>query len=133
MIVPDASAVALLFSDPDTDPRVNAATKILADDPEWIVPEIWRTEVLSVFRGLSLGGKLTPNDGDRALHWLQAITVITAPTGPCLTRMWELRSNLSTYDAGYVAVAESHDLTLVTADVRIAKAAVARCPVRTIN
>lgn len=133
MIVPDASAVALLFADPDTDPRVNAATKILADDAEWVVPEVWRTELLSVFRGLHLGGKLTAQDADRALHWLQAITVITAPTGPCLTRMWELRSNLSTYDAGYVAVAESHDLTLVTADVRIAKAGVARCPVRTIN
>lgn len=133
MIVPDASAVALLFADPGTDPRVNAATKILAEDPEWVVPEVWRTEVLSVFRGLLLGGKLTDQDADRALHWLQAITVITAPTGPYLPRMWELRSNLSTYDAGYVAVAESHDLTLVTADVRIAKAGVARCPVRTIN
>ncbi|MFD4323467.1 type II toxin-antitoxin system VapC family toxin [Nocardioides sp. NPDC058538] len=133
MIVPDASAVALLFADPDTDSRVDAATRILADDPEWVVPEVWRTEVLSVFRGLLLGGKLTGQDADGALQWLQAITVITAPTGPCLPRMWELRSNLSTYDASYVAVAESHDLTLVTADVRIAKAGVARCPVRTIN
>lgn len=133
MIVPDASAVALLFADPDADFRVNAATKILADDPEWVVPEVWRTEVLSVFRGLLLGGKLTDQDAEQALRWLRAITVITAPTGPHLTRMWELRSNLSTYDAGYVAVAESHDLTLVTADVRIAKAGVARCPVRTIS
>ena len=69
----------------------------------------------------------------RASATISPSRVITAPTGPCLPRMWELRSNLSTYDAGYVAVAESHDLTLVTADVRIAKAGVARCPVRTIN
>ena len=43
------------------------------------------------------------------------------------------RANLSPYDAGYVAVAESHDLTFVTADVRIAKAGVARCPIRVIR
>jgi predicted nucleic acid-binding protein len=47
--------------------------------------------------------------------------------------MWELRSNLSTYDAGCVAVAEAHDVTLVTADARIAKAGVARCAVRVIT
>lgn len=133
MIVPDASAVTLLFADPAADSRANLATRILTEDPEWVVPEVWRTEVLSVFRGLLLGGKLTDQDAERGLHWLQEITVVTAPTGPCLTRMWELRSNLSTYDASYVAAAESHDLTLVTADVRIAKAGVARCPVRTIN
>ena len=133
MIVPDASAVALLFADPGSDSRVDAATRVLTDDPEWVVPEIWRTEMLSVFRGLSLGSKLTDQDADRALRWLQTITVITAPSGPCLARMWELRRNLSTNDAGYVAVAESHDLTLVTADVRIAKAGVARCAVRTVT
>ena len=133
MIVTDASAVTLLFADPDSDPRVNVATRILADDPEWVVPEVWRTELLSVLRGLHLGGKLTSQDAAHALRWLQEITVVTAPTGPCLTRMWELRDNLSAYDANYVAVAESHDLTLVTADVRIAKAGVARCPVQTIT
>lgn len=133
MIVPDASAVALLFDDPDTDIRVDVATRILAEDAEWVVPEIWRTEVLSVFRGLFLAGKLTTEDAKLALHWLEEITVITAPTGPHLRRMWDLRSNLTTYDANYVAVAESHDLTLVTADVRIARAGVARCPIRVIN
>lgn len=37
------------------------------------------------------------------------------------------------YDAGHVAAAEAHDFTLVTADVRIARAGVARCPVRTLS
>lgn len=133
MIVPDASAVALLFGDPDTDSRVDSATGILEDDPEWVVPEIWRAEVMSIFRGLLLGGKLASEDAERGLHWLQEITVVTAPTGPSLVRMWELRSNLSAYDANYVAVAESHDLTFITADVRIAKAGVAQCPVQVIN
>lgn len=47
--------------------------------------------------------------------------------------VWELRENLSTYDACYVAVAETHDLTLVTGDAKIERAGVARCPVRVIR
>jgi predicted nucleic acid-binding protein len=132
MIVPDASATVLLFGDPDTDSRVDDATALLRADPEWVVPEHWRTEILSTLRGLSLGGKLHPADADGAVRWLQEITVVTAPTGPHLQRMWDLRANLSAYDAGYVAVAESHALTLVTADVRIAKAGAARCAIRTL-
>ncbi|GAB3913062.1 hypothetical protein GCM10011575_21350 [Microlunatus endophyticus] len=133
MIVPDASVVALIFSEPEADPRVEQATQILTDDPEWVVPEVWRTEVLSVFRGLRRGAKLTADDAERSLRWLQEITVVTVPTGPFLARMWELRDNLSAYDAGYVAAAEAHQLTLVTADRRIAQAGVARCPVRLVT
>ncbi|MFE2657919.1 type II toxin-antitoxin system VapC family toxin [Brevibacterium sp. NPDC059310] len=132
MIVPDASAVALMFADPETEPRRTSAIEILRGDPAWMVPEHWRTEVLSVIRGLTLGGKLDAADAERAVDWVAQLVVMTAPTGPHIARMWELRANLSTYDAGYVAVAESHDLTLVTADVRIARSGVARCPVQTI-
>lgn len=132
MIVPDASVTTLLFGDPAADCRVEVATRTLSDDPEWVVPETWRTEVLSVFRGLALSGKLTAVDAERGVRWLREMTVVTAPTGPLLSRMWEVRSNLSSYDAAYVAVAEAYDLTLVTADVRIAKAGVARCAIRVI-
>lgn len=132
MIVPDASAAAMLFGCADADSRVRDASELLRADPEWVVPEHWRTEVLSVIRGLTLGRKLDPERAERAVIWLQSVTIITAPTAPLLVRMWHLRDNLSAYDAGYVAVAEAHDVTLVTADVRIARAGVARCPVRVI-
>jgi len=134
MIAPDSSAaVLLLHGDPDADPRAARAAEVLRDDPAWVVPEHWRTEVLSATRGLLLGGKIDPDDADAAVHWLQRITTATAPTGPHLPRMWALRSNLSVYDAGYVAVAEAHDVTLVTADVRIQRAGVARCPVQVVG
>jgi predicted nucleic acid-binding protein len=134
MIVPDASATALLLhGDPDADARVRRATEVLRGDPAWLVPEHWRTEVLSVTRGLLLGGKIDREDADFAVEWLRDVTTVTAPTGPHLARMWQLRSNLSVYDAGYVAVAEAHDLTLVTADVRVQRAGVARCPVQLLG
>jgi predicted nucleic acid-binding protein len=133
VIVPDSSVAVLLFGDPETDSRIGDATRILLDDPEWVVPEHWRTEVLSTLRGLLRGSKITAEDADAAVDWLRSVTVVTAPTGPHLRRTWQLRDSLSAYDAGYVAVAESHGLTLVTADGRIARAAVARCPVRVVG
>lgn len=132
MIVPDASVTILLFADPAADARVAEATRLLRADTEWVVPDHWRTEFLSSLRGLRRGGKISPADADSAVEWLRDITVVAAPVGPHLERMWQLRDNLSVYDAAYVAVAESHDLTLVTADVRIARAAVARCPIRVV-
>lgn len=132
MIVPDASVAVLLFGDPAVEPRVVDATRVMRADPDWLVPEHWRVEVLSTVRGLATGGKLSPDDAESAVRWLMSAAVAVAPTGPQVSRIWELRANLSSYDAGYVAVAESHDLTFVTADARIAKAGVARCPVRVI-
>lgn len=52
------------------------------------------------------------------------------PTAPLLRRMWELRDNLSAYDAAYVAAAEAHDCALLTSDGRLAQAPRLRCEVR---
>lgn len=56
-----------------------------------------------------------------AMAWLSAVTVLVAPAEPLLTRIWELRANLSAYDAGYVAVAVASGVTLVTADALLAR------------
>ncbi|WP_300266690.1 type II toxin-antitoxin system VapC family toxin [Microbacterium sp.] len=132
MIVPDASAIALLFANSDVEPRATQAVTVLRADTAWVVPEHWRAEVLSTVRRLTRGGKLEAKRASRAVEWLQRVTALTVPTESVLPRMWELRDNLSAYGAGYVAVAEAHDLTLVTADVRIARADVARCSVRLV-
>jgi len=50
------------------------------------------------------------------------------PVHGMLARMWELRENVSGYDAGYVAVAEALDTPLLTADARLAAASGPRCP-----
>jgi len=48
---------------------------------------------------------------------------------PLLARVWELRDNLSAYDASYVALAESLGTVLVTADGRLKRAVGIRCEV----
>ncbi len=131
MIVPDASAFALLFT--GDDPRAAAADRALRADPAWLVPEQWHVDVLALIRGLLLGDKIGQARADAAVGALAAATVAVTPTAPLLPRMWQVRTNLSAYDAAYVAAAEAHDATLVTADARIARAGVARCAIRTIT
>ena len=50
-----------------------------------------------------------------------------------LSRCWELRENLTPYDAAYVALAEALDVTLVTADRRMAQAPGPRCTVEVLS
>ena len=50
-----------------------------------------------------------------------------------VARCWELRHNLSVYDASYVAVAEALGATLLTADMRLANAPGSRCPIEVVH
>jgi predicted nucleic acid-binding protein len=54
------------------------------------------------------------------------------PTFSLLERVWELRDNLSAYDASYVAVAELLECNILTADARLSLAAGIRCPVTVV-
>lgn len=49
------------------------------------------------------------------------------PLAPLLQRIWELRDNLTAYDAAYVALAERLDATLITCDGKLAGASGPRC------
>lgn len=133
MIVVDASAMVLTFADPASEPRVLAARAALRRDPAWAVPEHWRVEVFSSVRGLLLGGKLTEQRAERVLRGLTKAQVMVVPTADLLPRMWGLRHDLTGYEAGYVAAAELLGCELVTADARIARAGVARCPIQLIS
>ena len=79
--------------------------------------------------GRTLGGKLSAESGQRALRRLGEVVVRTLSCGPLLTRMWELRDNLSGYDAAYIAAAELLAVPLVTGDRRVAAAPGLRCQV----
>lgn len=133
MIVLDASVAALLFADTSVEPRVKAARAAVARDPAWVVPEHWKSEVFSTLRGLWLGRKLSDERAHRAVKSIPRMVVTTVPTDSLLPRMWELRGNLSGYDAAYVAAAEAYDCTLVTADARLSRAGVARCPIDLVS
>ncbi|MFV2083968.1 type II toxin-antitoxin system VapC family toxin [Micromonospora sp. LOL_021] len=130
MIVVDASVIAsvLVYS----DDRGRKARAVLGRDPEWAAPEHWKVEVFSVMRGLALGGKITNETAARAVDRISRLGVDTVPIDDLLTRMWQVKANISAYDAPYVALAERRALTLVTADGKLARAASAYCRVELV-
>ena len=54
------------------------------------------------------------------------------PTLPFMRRAWVLRASITAYDAAYVALAETLDCDLVTADRRLHQAHGPRCSVRLV-
>jgi predicted nucleic acid-binding protein len=54
------------------------------------------------------------------------------PVFALLDRVWELRDNISSCDASYIALAEALDCALLTSDQRLARAPSARCPITVV-
>jgi predicted nucleic acid-binding protein len=125
MIVIDASALAsALLDDGSLGGR---AREILTDDPHWTAPAHLITEVMSVIRGHVLGSKLSLDRADDAISALTSLTVTLDDCQGLLGRIWQLRHNLTSYDAAYVALAEPLDAVLVTADLRLVNVAGIAC------
>ena len=126
MIVVDASVVATALLDDEAD---GATVRDRLRESSLAAPEILDLEVLSVVRRLLANDQLTPRRADQAITDLVDFRVQRAPHRPLIGRCWELRHNLSPYDASYVALAEALDTSLLTADERLARAPGPGCPI----
>src|SRR5207245_1911123 len=102
-------------------------------DSQWIVPGHWLIEVLSVIRGNLIGGKIPAAHATDAATAAAQMNPVVAPTRVIAARIWELRGNLTAYDAAYVATAESYQCALLTTDGRLARATGIHCPVTLIS
>ena len=131
MIVVDASALADALI--DDAPMGEAARAALASDPHWAAPAHLLVEVLSVIRGKALGGKLGPARAQEAVAALPTLVIDQIDLATLTDRMWQLRGNLSAYDAAYVAAAELLACPLVTGDGRLAKAPGIGCEIRLVS
>lgn len=130
MLVVDASVLVTALADDGVDgdtARHRLHGETLA------APELIDLEVASVLRRHSFGRKLDRRRAQLALSDLYDLPMIRTAHRPLLARCWELRANLSTYDAAYVAVAEALDVPLLTADARLAKAPGIRCAVEVMQ
>jgi len=122
VIVVDASAaVAGLLNDGPA--RTQLATETLC------VPHLIDSEIASALRRKVLAAELTADDGWAALDAWRRLGVSRYPTFGVLDRIWELRNNVSAYDATYVALAEVLGCALATADGKLASAPDVRCPI----
>ena len=122
MIVVDASAaLAALFND-------GSARETLSTE-QLHAPHLVDSEVASGLRRRVAAGQLTQTQGLAALNAWRRLAVTRYGVHTLLDRVWELRQNLSAYDAGYVALAEALRCGLVTADARLSRSTGIRCPI----
>ncbi|MFI5924939.1 type II toxin-antitoxin system VapC family toxin [Micromonospora sp. NPDC051543] len=131
VIVVDASV--LVDALVDDGPLGDAARAELTGDPHWAAPGHLLVEVLSVIRGKVLGGKLGLARASEVVDTLPSLVVDEVNVAMLLDRMWQLRGNVTAYDAAYVAAAELLSCPLVTADGRLAKASGVRCEIRLVG
>jgi predicted nucleic acid-binding protein len=77
-------------------------------------------------------GTIDLAEAERAVMDLLDLPIAVHPTAPLLPRGWQLRDNLTTYDACYIAPAETLGCSLLTADTRLARVPGTRCPIEVI-
>ena len=126
MLVIDTSALveALMMDGPA---RVRIANGNLQ------APDLIDAEVLSVFRRLVLANALGEANALQALNAAARLGLRRHPSRALWPRAWDLRTNLSAYDALYVALAEQLDAPLLTADARLARAPGLRCSIEIVD
>lgn len=87
-----------------------------------LAPHLAPVEVSNVLRRAALAGRISAEICDLAHADLQRIIFELFPFAPFAARVWELRENVTAYDAWYVALAESAGCALATLDRRLAEA-----------
>lgn len=126
MIVVDASVIVTGLADDGADgDRVRARLR----GERLAAPHLLDLEVSSAWRRLVATGDLDERRAQLAFDDLGALRIERAPHAPLLARCWELRHNVTIYDAAYIALAELMVTSLLTGDARLAAAPGTRCTV----
>ncbi len=118
MTVVDASAVLEVLLQNRGAARV--ADRISARDETLHAPYLIDMEVAQVLRKFSAKGELGPGRDREAFRFYADLPLTRHRHVPLLPRIWELRHNLTAYDAAYVALAEALGAPLVTRDSKLA-------------
>lgn len=130
MIVVDASVLANVVGDDGPDGR--AARSHIRSSADLAAPDLVDVETVSVLRKRWLAGDLGARRFASAIEDLEDLHFVRYPTLPLMRRAYMLRSNLTAYDATYVALAEGLSCPLATADQRLANAPGPRCEIRLV-
>lgn len=120
MIVIDASALTdVLLDRPDARDGLEAA---LSGGPyNWLhAPELIDLEVLSALRRLVTASIIAERRATEALRDIGKARIARHRHGPLRERIWNLRSELTSYDASYLALAERLGASLITSDAGLA-------------
>ena len=126
MIVVDASVIIHVLVDAAAEPniidRLESSNGLLA-------PHLIDLEVINGIRKQLFLKNISVRQADNAIDDFHSMTIDRRATNMFVDRIWELRSNLTPYDAAYVALAEMVDLPLITRDSKIAKVKGLKAPI----
>ena len=120
MIVLDASAVVDWLLQTPEGKRINH--RIIAGRETLHTTHLLDVEFAHVLRRLVREKMLTASRAEEAIEDLRAVRMARYAPSLLLTRIWQLRGNLTAYDAAYVALAEALGAPLITRDRRLAAA-----------
>lgn len=115
----DASALADLLVE-------NRRGQVVADVLDGVdfvfAPDLVNVEVLKIIRRLERVGEISERTAAKAVAALELSPVERVSTSAMIPAVWQLRHNVTPQDACYVITARAHDVPLVTADLRLARA-----------
>ena len=131
MIVVDASVLANAIGDDEEAGR--QARELFRVHRELAAPDLVDVETTAVLRRRWLAGTISDQRFEQAIEDLTDIPLARFPTLGLMRRAFELRANVTAYDACYVALAEALDWPLCTADRRLAHASGPRCAMQLIT
>jgi predicted nucleic acid-binding protein len=130
MIVLDASVLAAALGE-DAEAGTRLRDRLWVDNAVF-APELIDLEVAAYARRLVRLGQMLPERAVLLLADLAVMPLRRVSHVPFLGRIWELRDNVSSYDAAYVALAETMEAPLLTTDARLARAPGIRCDVHVL-
>ncbi|MEO1064492.1 MAG: type II toxin-antitoxin system VapC family toxin [Actinomycetota bacterium] len=119
MIVVDAGTIVVALADDGADGD-RCRSRLRGE--RLVAPHLLDLEVVSAWRRLLAQGELDERRATLALDDLRSLPLRRMPHRPLLDRCWELRKNVTPYDAAYVALAEVLDVPLLTTDERLRRA-----------
>jgi len=119
VLVVDTSAILEALAARDPAPGL---VERLAEDGDLHAPHLIDVEILHALRGMVIRGEIGADRAADARSDFADTAIVRYPHPPLADRIWELRDNLSAYDAAFVALAELLAVPLVTCDGRLASA-----------
>lgn len=121
-VVVDASVVVEYLVEASLTAQAQAVFRASVDDGVGLwAPDLVYAEVVSALRRLVALRALTPQAGDVAVEDVKRLPLSVTGTRSLVSRAWQLRAAITSYDACYVALAEALGAPLVTADRKLAR------------
>ena len=119
MIVADASAVIEILL--NTARGKTCRDRLFRRGEIICAPYLIDVEVAQVLRRYAALSDISSERGMEAIEDFRAFPITRYPHEPFLSRIWELRHNLTAYDAAYISLAETMGAPMVTCDGRLAR------------